>query len=56
MPLSREARHHERLLRTLVAYRLVMGQPRQESLLRYIGESADWMQIDLTPPESSRKL
>lgn len=50
MPLSHEARHHDRLLRTLVAYRLVMGQPRQESLLHYIEESADWMQIDLTPP------
>ncbi len=32
------------------AYRLVMGQPRQEDLVRYIGEhdaDADWMRIDL---------
>ncbi|UUT36761.1 hypothetical protein [Microbacterium elymi] len=43
----------ERLERTVGAYRLVMGQPRQEDLLRYIGErdeDLEWMRIDLSPP------
>lgn len=53
MPLSREARHHQQLLKTLGAYRLVMGQPRQEDLLQYIGADAEWMRIDLTPPRST---
>jgi hypothetical protein len=51
-PLSREAARYHRLLRTMGAYRLVMGQPRQEDLLRYVGENVealDWLQIDLTP-------
>ena len=51
-PLSREAARYRRLLRTMGAYRLVMGQPRQEDLLRYVGENVqalDWLQIDLTP-------
>jgi len=50
MPLSREARHHKQLLRTLVAYRSVMGQPRQETLLNEIGNPPEWMRIDLSPP------
>lgn len=51
-PLSREAARYARLLRTVGAYRLVMGQPRQEDLLRYLGEDVanlDWLHIDLTP-------
>lgn len=51
-PLSREAARYARLLRTVGAYRLVMGQPRQEDLLRYLGEDAaslDWLHINLTP-------
>ncbi len=40
LSLSREAARHARLLRTVGAYRLVMGQPRQEDLLRYVGEDA----------------
>jgi hypothetical protein len=53
-PLSRESAQLERLKRTVGAYRLVMGQPRQEDLLRYIGErdgDVDWMRIDLSPRE-----
>ncbi|GAA3754223.1 hypothetical protein GCM10022240_03920 [Microbacterium kribbense] len=49
---SRESAQLERLQRTVGAYRLVVGQPRQEDLLRYIGErddDIDWMRIDLTP-------
>jgi len=49
MPLSREAQHYRRLLRTLGAYRLVIGQPRQDDLIRYVGEDASWLRIDLTP-------
>jgi len=51
-PLSREAARYARLLRTVGAYRLVMGQPRQEDLLRYLGDDVatlDWLHIDLTP-------
>lgn len=51
-PLSRETARYRRLLRTVGAYRLVMGQPRQEDLLRYLGDMAqelDWLRIDLTP-------
>lgn len=51
-PLSREAARYARLLRTVGAYRLVMGQPRQEDLLRYLGNDVaalDWLHIDLTP-------
>ena len=54
MPLSRESQHYQRLLRTVGAYRLVLGQPRQEDLLRYLGGSTtadlDKLRIDLAPP------
>ena len=50
LPLSREAQQYRRLLRTIGAYRLVIGQPRQEDLIRYLGEDAAWLRIDLTPP------
>ena len=49
LPLSREAQHYRRLLRTLGAYRLVIGQPRQDDLIRYVGQDASWLRIDLTP-------
>ncbi|MER7079104.1 Helicase conserved C-terminal domain-containing protein [Saccharopolyspora kobensis] len=51
MPLSREVDKKRRLLRTLGAYRLVLGQPRQEDLLAYFGGEADhsWTRIDLRP-------
>jgi hypothetical protein len=55
-PLSKEAARFARLLRTVGAYRLVMGQPRQEDLLRYLGEDVaalQWLHIDLTPTEPS---
>ena len=50
MPLSRESRQHLRLQRTLGAYRSVMGQPRQEDLIKLMGEDVDWPRIDLRPP------
>ncbi|GAB6155732.1 hypothetical protein JCM17380_44830 [Desulfosporosinus burensis] len=36
LPLSREASYKNDLKRTLVAYRMVFGQPRQEDLLRFL--------------------
>lgn len=52
LPLSREAHNYRRLMRTVGAYRLVIGQPRQEDLLRYLGDDAVAMadlHIDLSP-------
>jgi hypothetical protein len=43
--LSRETQ----IRRTVGAYRLVIGQPRQTDLIRYIGEDVSWLRIDLTP-------
>lgn len=53
LPLSREAQQYRRLLRTVGAYRLVIGQPRQDDLVRYVGEDVEWLRIDLTPPRSA---
>lgn len=50
LPLSRELQHYHRLQRTVGAYRMVMGQPRQEDLIRYVGPDAAQLTIDLTPP------
>ena len=53
LPLSREAVAYRRLMRTVGAYRLVIGQPRQEDLLRYLGSDAEALSdlfIDLSPP------
>jgi len=50
--LSREAQQYRRLLRTVGAYSLVIGQPRQDDLIRYVGGDAAWLRIDLTPPNS----
>lgn len=52
LPLSRELQQYHRLQRTLGAYRMVMGQPRQEDLVRYVGSMDADMTIDLTPPSS----
>ncbi|WP_146207213.1 helicase-related protein [Nocardioides silvaticus] len=52
LPLSRETHSLRRLLRTVGAYRLVLGQPRQSDLLRYLGDrAADLgdLSIDLEP-------
>lgn len=37
LPLSKETAQYERLLRSVGAYRLLLGQPRQEDLLRGLG-------------------
>jgi len=49
LPLSREAQQYRRLQRTVGAYRLVIGQPRQDDLIRYVGEDVSWLRIDLAP-------
>ena len=59
LPLNRECNHLEDLKRTLVAYRMVFGQPRQEDLVNYLcarakdGERLKEIlryRIDLRPP------
>lgn len=50
MPLSSERARYNRLVRTVGAYRLVIGQPRQEDLLQYTGGAdVEWMRMDLSP-------
>lgn len=55
LPLSREPERYERLRRDLTRYRLTLGQPRQQDLLRVLeerGESGkDLRTIDLSPPQ-----
>lgn len=48
LPLSRDYAHLENLSKTLVAYRMVMGQPRQEDLLCYLQQR---FEEDLDPSE-----
>lgn len=56
LPLSKESHALRRLLRTVGAYRMVLGQPRQSDLLRYLGErdiDASELAINLEPELSS---
>ncbi len=59
LPLSKEAVTLPRLRRSLAAYRLAFGQPRQEELLEFLGTDrseadlltlAAKLRIDLSPP------
>ena len=59
LPFSRDAAALPRLRRSLAAYRLAFGQPRQEELLEFLSadrsdaELADLarrLRIDLSPP------
>jgi hypothetical protein len=59
LPLSRDRARLEQLKRSLVAYRLAFGQPRQEELVAYlqgrfsreeIDRLKDELHIDLAPP------
>ncbi len=53
MPLSKETFAMDRLMRTVGAYRLVIGQPRQDDLVHYLRDKAEKLQglrIDLSPP------
>ena len=60
LPLSREIGRMEQLRRSLVAYRSVIGQPRQQELLRFLAahldedeiqEFVESATIDLSPPQ-----
>src|SRR5690625_4894199 len=50
MALSTESRRYAALLRTVGAYRFVLGQPRQDELISFLGDHAQDLQIDLSPP------
>lgn len=59
MPFSRDAAVLPRLRKTLAAYRLAFGQPRQEELVEFLGADrsdedllllASRLRIDLSPP------
>ena len=55
MPFSREAAALPVLRKTLAAYRLAFGQPRQEELVELLGqnftkEELERLRIDLRPP------
>jgi len=59
LPFSRDAAALPRLRKTLAAYRLAFGQPRQEELVEFLGadrtdvellEMASRLRIDLAPP------
>ncbi len=58
LPLSREVERLAQLRRSLAAYRLVFGQPRQEDLVAYLGDRmspetleslVEQLRINLTP-------
>lgn len=51
MPLSRESRQYLRLQSTLGTYRSVMGQPRQDVLIKLVGNDVEWPRIGLRPPQ-----
>lgn len=51
MPLSTEQHRYETLLQTVGAYRFVLGQPRQEELIAYLGEHSEHLKVDLSPPK-----
>jgi hypothetical protein len=58
-PLSAERIKRKNLLRALGAYRMALGQPRQQELLQLLGADAEsrdlgWMRLDLSPQGSHR--
>jgi hypothetical protein len=61
LPLSAESRRLEELRRTVGAYRMVFGQPRQEDLVAFLRQHhvgdletlGERLRIDLTPPRSA---
>ena len=62
MPFSREAAVLPQLRKTLAAYRLAFGQPRQEELVEFLGADrcnedllrlVSQFRIDLSPPDSA---
>ena len=60
LPLSRDKNKLKALKRSLVLYRMVFGQPRQEDLLdvfdfEEMEQSGDLFRMNLEPPRSARK-
>ncbi len=62
LPFSRDSTALPRLRKSLAAYRLAFGQPRQEELIEFLGadrsdqellELASRLRIDLSPPQAS---
>ena len=62
LPFSREAATLPTLRKTLAAYRLAFGQPRQEDFVEFLGthhsdsklmQLTDQLHIDLSPPDWS---
>jgi hypothetical protein len=62
-PLSREVGHLERLKKSLVVYRSIFGQPRQEELVEFMKENLsedevkemfEYAIIDLSPPKNQK--
>lgn len=65
LPLSREIPHMEQLRRSLVLYRMVFGQNRQEDLVRYLLENVtkdrvqeltELYRVSLAPPQRRTSL
>ena len=61
LPFSTEAAALPKLRKTLAAYRLAFGQPRQEELVELLGANLSdkelaQLRIDLSPPESGAHL
>ena len=57
MTINRDEAILPQLRKTLAAYRLAFGQPRQEELVEFLGpnlsdEELGQLCIDLSPPES----
>jgi len=61
LPFSKESVALPRLRKTLAAYRLAFGQPRQEELIEFLGAErsdvdllllASRLRIDLSPPRT----
>lgn len=48
LPMSRGTQHYRRLIRSLGAYRLTLGQPRQEEFMAYLGDRTN-LALDLSP-------
>ena len=51
IPYSKEVKKLEDLLRTISVYRIALGQPRQEELVKYIVENCSEEEIDLIRSE-----
>jgi hypothetical protein len=59
IPMSQDEERYDRLQKSLAAYRLVFGQPRQEDMLHYLrrhftseqlADRISDLAIDLSPP------